>query len=275
LPAAIAPTFSEHFQKQPKAMSESPPPDSPRIDAIATRWSLVRHPGPGQTPESTAEARRLLVLRYAAAIRRYVGAIVKDDEQAAELSQDVVVRLMRGDFAGADPSKGRFRDLLKVAIRNMIRNHWEKSARDRRSEANLDLVVDSASAEQDREWTLAWQRSVLSHTWARIDEEDRKNAAGGASGAGKKVNSPMDALRLRIAHPDASSTELTELLRARWKTEVKPDNCRQLLSRARKRFAAVLVDEVRSGLDDESDERLQEELAALGLLEWIGELPEK
>jgi hypothetical protein len=204
------------------------------------------------------------VLRYAAAIRRYVGAMVRDDEQAAELSQDVVVRLMRGDFAGADPSKGRFRDLLKVAIRNMVRNHWEKSTRDRRSEANLDLVADDAAAEQDREFTAAWRRSVLNHTWSRIDEEDRKAGAG-------KSNNAMDVLRLRIDHPDASSVELTELLSARWKTEIKPDHCRQLLSRARKRFAAVLIDEIRSGLDDESDDRLQEELASLELLEWMGD----
>jgi RNA polymerase sigma factor (sigma-70 family) len=239
--------------------------DEPRIDAIATRWSLVRHPGPGHAPESTAEARKLLVLRYAAAIRRYVGAMVRDDEQAAELSQDVVVRLMRGDFAGADPEKGRFRDLLKVAIRNMVRNHWQRSARDRRHEANLELVTDDALEEQEREWTAAWQRSVIQHAWARIDEADRRPAAGG------KANSPMDVLKLRIEHPDASTAELANLLSARWKTEVKPDNCRQLLSRARKRFAAVLIDEVRSGLDDESDDRLQEELAALKLLEWIGD----
>ena len=238
--------------------------DQPRIDAIATRWSLIRRPGPDQSPESTAEARRLLVLRYAAAIRRYIGAIVKDDEQAAELSQDVVVRLMRGDFAGADPSKGRFRDLLKVAIRNMVRNHWQKESRDRRSEANLDLVADEAAEAQDHEWTLAWQRSVLQHAWARIEEEDRTTSAA-------KSNSAMDVLKLRIEHPDASTAELADLLRRRWKTEVKPDNCRQLLSRARKRFAAVLIDEVRSGLDDESDERLEEELAALQLLDWIGD----
>jgi len=140
-----------------------------------------------------------------------------------------------------------------------------KSARDKRSEANLDLVADDAAEEQDREWTFAWQRSVLNHTWARIDEDDRRTAAAG------KSNSAIDVLQLRIAHPDVSTAELTELLSKQWKTAVTPDNCRQLLSRTRKRFAAVLVDEVRAGLDDESDERLQEELAELKLLEWLGD----
>ncbi len=53
---------------------------------------------------------------------------------------------------------------------------------------------------------------------------------------------------------------------------LKADNCRQMLRRARLRFAEHLVDEVRSGLDDESDERLQEELSALNLLEWVRDL---
>ena len=55
--------------------------DQPRIDAIATRWSLIRRPEPGQNSESTTEARRLLVLRYAAAIRRYLD----DDDLRARL----------------------------------------------------------------------------------------------------------------------------------------------------------------------------------------------
>ncbi len=91
-----------------------------RIDAISTRWSLLRI-AHGTHPD-TSKARQMLVLRYASAVRKYVGAIVRKGEDADELAQDVVLRLMRGDFAGADPTKGRFRDFLKMAVRNMIHN---------------------------------------------------------------------------------------------------------------------------------------------------------
>ena len=66
------------------------------------------------------------MLRYSAAIRRYMRAILQDHARADELAQDAVVRLLSGDFAGADPNRGRFRDLLEVSVRNMARNHWEK-----------------------------------------------------------------------------------------------------------------------------------------------------
>ena len=74
-----------------------------RIEAIQTRWSLIRNAHLAGQPESASEARRLLVLRYAPAIRRYLGGIVRNDEDDDELSQDVMLRLMRGDFGGAGP----------------------------------------------------------------------------------------------------------------------------------------------------------------------------
>lgn len=43
-----------------------------------------------------------------------------DAANADELSRDVVMKLLRGGFAGADPGRGRFRDLPKVAVRNQV-----------------------------------------------------------------------------------------------------------------------------------------------------------
>ncbi len=85
------------------------------IDAIKTRWSLVRLAHLNGQAIDAGQARQRLVMRYAAAIRRYVGAIVRDQNHADEISQEVIVRLIRGDFSGADPQRGRFRDLLKTA----------------------------------------------------------------------------------------------------------------------------------------------------------------
>ncbi|MBL8892517.1 MAG: sigma-70 family RNA polymerase sigma factor [Planctomycetaceae bacterium] len=232
-----------------------------RIEAIQTRWSLVRSAHMEGRPESIADMRRMLVLRYAPAVKRYVGAIVRDNDDADELAQDVMLRLMRGDFAGADPSKGRFRDLLKTAIRNMIRNHWEKKNRRRTTDAGLDLVQDHSEQEQESDWTAAWQRSVLDHTWARMLAEE-----GGQPGPAYLV------LKLRTEFPEASSDELADRLSKQLRSEIRPDNCRQMLRRARAKFAKHLLDEVRAGLDDESDSRVQEELASLGLLPWVRDL---
>lgn len=235
-----------------------------RIEAIPTRWSLIRQAHEVGAGMNQAEARRLLVLRYSSAIRRYLGAMLRDDDRADELAQDMLMRLMRGDFAGADPTRGRFRDLLKTAIRNMARNNWEKEKRRKPTEAELDLYADKSFEAQDAEWTRAWQKTVLDHTWNRMQSQK-----------GNEPNPAYEVLRLRAAHPDASSEELAILLGKVLKKEVKPDSCRQILKRARRTFAEHLLDEIRAGLDDEAEDRLQDELASLGLLELVREyLPE-
>lgn len=229
-----------------------------RIEAIQTRWSLIRNAHLAGQPESASEARRLLVLRYAPAIRRYLGGIVRNDEDADELSQDVMLRLMRGDFAGADPTRGRFRDLLKTAIRNMVKSSWQKAGRRKTVDAELDLIGNEEDAARDAEWTQQWRKAVLDHTWNRLLAEE-----------GGKPGPAYHALKLKTEYPDASSEELAERMSKKTGTTVRADNCRQILKRARTRFAAHLLDEVRAGLDSESEERLQEELAALGLLELV------
>src|SRR6516225_9748112 len=90
-----------------------------RLDEIPTQWSLLRL-AQQNSFRVAGPARNTLALRYAGAIRSYVGAQVKDQQDADEVAQEVLVRIIRGDFAGADPQRGRFRDLLKVAVRNMV-----------------------------------------------------------------------------------------------------------------------------------------------------------
>ena len=138
-----------------------------RIEAIQTRWSLIRNAHLAGQPESASEARRLLVLRYAPAIRRYLGGIVRNDEDADELSQDVMLRLMRGDFAGADPTRGRFRDLLKTAIRNMVKSSWQKAGRRKTVDAELDLVKLVAAGVRkfdDGDWFIVTERDGVAPT---------------------------------------------------------------------------------------------------------------
>lgn len=223
-----------------------------RIDAISTRWSILRL-AHGTHPDTT-KARQMLVLRYSSAIRRYVGAIVRQGEDADELSQEVVLRLMRGDFAGADPTKGRFRDFLKMAVRNMIHNHWTKSAR-RLTEvlASDPLSFDN---EKDQAWLGVWQKSIIDHALESCKDDECRSGS-------------YTLLKLRMEFPDATSDELAEKLSARLNTIIKPDACRQMLRRARFKLAEALVEEIKNGLDDESPARVLDELAALGLYEHV------
>src|SRR5262249_23823131 len=92
-----------------------------RLDEIGTEWGLLQQAH--QAGEGAAAPRNALVIRYARAIRNYVGALVSEPQDADEVTQDLLVRLLRGRFAAASPERGRFRRMLAVAARNLVRNH--------------------------------------------------------------------------------------------------------------------------------------------------------
>ena len=241
----------------------TPPSDGSRLDAIPTLWSVVRGAHAAGAPASAVAARQALVLRYAKAIRRYVGGVVRCESDADELAQEVVVKLMTGDFGGADPDRGRFRDLLKAAVRNLTRNHWAKQTRRRGTDAAVGRLA--APDEAADAWDAEWRRTVLDHAWATLQSHERANP----------TPPTFTLLRLRADCPDATGDELAAALAAKTGRPVRADACRQLLRRARLRFADALVPELRAGLADQSPARVTEELAALGLLEYVKEmLPE-
>jgi RNA polymerase sigma factor (sigma-70 family) len=235
-----------------------------RLDAIATRWSLVVQAQPGGDTGNAVAARQALVLRYARSIRRYVGGLLKNAEDADELAQDVVVRLMRGDFAGADPNRGRFRDLLKTAVRNMVHNHWARTNRRKSAAVDLDAVAGAADM-QDGRWEAEWRQNVLEHAWAALARLEAQNPKGPAH----------TLLRLRTDFPDDTSEQLAAKLGEKTGVPIRADACRQMLRRARLQFAEVLVTEVGIGLADPTPARVAEELAAVGLWEHVKDfLPE-
>ncbi len=237
----------------------------PRIDQIETQWSMVRQAA--HSLASADDARRALVMRYASSIRAYVLAMTKSEQDADELSQDVIVRILNGDFGGADREKGRFRDFLKVAVRNMVRNHWAKS--NRRKTADLDLGEFDTPDENPEEvdpWISGWRNNLLELTWAALAKYEEDHAG----------RIPFTILKLRSEFPAASSTELAGKLSKRVGREFRADTTRQQLRRARLRFAEFLVEEIANGIEDPQPERIQEELICLELYEHIRDvLPEK
>jgi DNA-directed RNA polymerase specialized sigma24 family protein len=230
------------------------------LDEIPTQWSLLRLAH--QDATAAGPARQALLLRYNGAIRRYIGGMIRNPHDADEVAQDVVVRLMRGDFAGADSRRGRFRDLLGASVRNMVRNFWNKQ--NRRRGANLDLAyveggsVDPAAA-ADAGWLAHWQSSVLDLAWHALEESQRATPG----------NVFYTLLRLRAEHPDDDSSRLAELLTRATGKSFRADNVRQQLRRARLRFAELLLEEIARGLAEPTPENVQEELVALGLMDYV------
>jgi RNA polymerase sigma factor (sigma-70 family) len=234
---------------------------SQRLDSMTTRWSVVRQAHQASIV-SAGQARNELVLRYSKGIRAYVRAILSDDSRADEVAQDAIVRLLSGDFAGADPNRGRFRDLLKVSVRNMARNYREKENRRRGVALNVEEVAVGDGASEDPEWLASWRQNALDLTWSALENFERS----------QPDSSAVALLRLRAAFPDASSEELAERLSQKTKKSVTPEAVRQQLRRARVKFAELLIEEIADGLEDAGPEDVEEELASLGLMDYVRDL---
>ena len=246
-------------------MSEPEPnPESTplRIDALVTNWSLVRRAHDSQVT-SPAQARNELVLRYSEGIRRYVHAMMKGDSAADEVSQDVIVRMLKGDLGGADADRGRFRDFLKVVVRNMVRNHWAKQNR-RRPEHTEVQELSIAEDDDDSKFDDVWRNEILSITWQSLQEEEREKPSGLV----------FTILQLRAANPSDNSEQLAEKLGKKLGRSVRADALRQKLRRARIRFTELLLKEVANGLQTASADEVEAELMDLGLYERLrGLLP--
>jgi RNA polymerase sigma factor (sigma-70 family) len=248
-------------------MAEHPPDEEPtpgRLEDIATEWGLLWQAH--QAGEGAGAARNALVLRYAGAIRGYVGALVRDPQEADELTQELIVRLLRGAFAAASPERGRFRAMLAVAARNLARTHWQRKRRQASLELDAEALADENTPAPGEDEALAsWRRSILDMAWRGLEEFERAHPG----------NVAWTVLRLRAEHPDDDSAALAARLSEQTGRPFRAAAMRQQLRRARKRFAAVLLEEIARTLDDPTPQRVVEELATVGLMEYVQDfLPE-
>lgn len=246
----------------------NPPEElSLNLGNIKTQWSMVRraHQNDGSLTGSIdpGTARQQLVMRYASAIRKFVRVVVGDDNLADELSQDAIMRLLKGDFSGADPDRGRFRDLLKTAIRNMARNHWAKENIRTAVDLEPDLVgTDDDLEELDQQWIKQCRDAALEQAWDRLKQFEQATEG----------NLSFTVLNLRSRNPDADSKQLAELVAEQTGKPIRPDSVRQQIRRARLRFAEYLVEDISAGLADPSPDNIRDELIALGIYSSVKDL---
>jgi RNA polymerase sigma factor (sigma-70 family) len=236
-------------------------PKRERLEAISTRWTLLRQAHEASTV-TAAEARNALVLRYLSAVRRYLGAIVRNDQDADDLTQDVLTRLVSGDFSGADPARGRFRDFLKTVIGNTARNHWRRQRRRRSVDYDVAGLEGGDDPAEDAVWTVEWRTSVLDLVWKAMQQRERCEPGSDA----------CTVLRLRAEHPDETSEQLAQRFAEKTGTPIRADALRQKIRRARLQFADLLIAELAGAMNDPSPEKIEEDLVALGLMDLVRNL---
>lgn len=236
-------------------------PDA-KLNQIVTLWSVVRR-AHADEPEQARQARQRLLERYLGAIRRYLLGAVRDAEAADDLVQDFACRFLSGALAGADPTRGRFRDFVKGVLFHLVADHHKKKSRGHRQLADdaPEPGADcSLAAEREAAFARSWREETLARAWEalRLHEEAHSQPY-------------YTILRLRAQKPDLSSAQLAVELSAILGKDVTAAGVRKSLERARDLFADLLVEDIVQGLDGPSRERVEEELADLGLLEQCRE----
>ena len=230
-----------------------------RISRIETMWTLV-HDAHAQGEAQLAQAQEALLQRYTGAIYRYLVAVLRDPNAADEVFQEFAVKFLRGAFRNADPGRGRFRDLVKKSLWNLIHDHRNK---ERRAPAGIEaesLIAAPESdtpPESDREFTDRWRDEILERTWNALAEEEKN---------GKQPYHAV--LRFRAGNPELSSAQMAKALSQQLGKPMSDAAVRQVLHRAREKFADLLIAEVRRSLVCDDDEALHDELTELGLMSY-------
>src|SRR5688572_32449318 len=200
-----------------------------RLSGISTAWTvlLAAHAGPG---DAARAAQELLARRYGGAVYRYLLRALGDPAAAEDLAQEFALGLVRGDFRHADPQRGRFRNYVKTALFHLV-GKYRKGQRKLPQPVAADEVERLAPAAEagGAAFDDAWRDELLARTWDAL--ADARPAF-------------FAALRLLAEHPKMPSPELAAALGPKLGKPVTPEAARQLLHRARRLFADLLIAEV-------------------------------
>lgn len=220
----------------------------PGLDQISTRWAVLKDPVQ-------------FLLRYGPAIRKYLQALLKNPDDVDEIAQDILTKVVQNAFGKANPDNGRFRNYLKVAVRNAALMHLRRKKAVQPGDSVLLNVADplQTTLAADQEWLADWQRCIMNKAWRALDSHERRSSG----------NHCHTVLRLAVEHPDDDSTKLAERTSQKIGRALRADAYRKQLSRARRMFAEVLLEEVTNTLDQPTPERIEEELIEIGLMGYV------
>jgi RNA polymerase sigma-70 factor (ECF subfamily) len=235
--------------------------DDPRLhlSQMLTRWSAVfqAHQGPAAR---VSAARRELMERYGGAVLRYLRAITGDSEAAGELAQEFAVRFLRGDFKNAEPARGRFRDFIKQALRNLVIDHHRRRQSQRRREIEdhqEPAAPDPGLADFELQFLASWRDELMNRAWQRLAFHQAR------------TGQPYHTVLLyRSEHPELRSPQMAEQLSVRLGKPVSAVWVRQTLLHARAQYVDLLLDEVAASLGEPTRPDLEAELTDLGLHEY-------
>jgi hypothetical protein len=221
----------------------TPPCES--LAQISTHWPNITDP-------------MKFVLRYAPAIRGYLFVLLPQAADVDEAVQEILVGVLERGFTPDRIRRGRFRDYLIATIRysalRILRRKKAQQLSDKHAEGLEDVTLASPS---DGQWLADWRQCLLDWAWSALDRRQRHS----------RGNWHYTVLKLTTENPKATSIELAPRVPSR--PPMSPEAFRKQVSRARAAFAKALVDEVERTIERPTMDAILEELADVGLLEYV------
>jgi RNA polymerase sigma-70 factor (ECF subfamily) len=229
------------------------------LSHISTQWTMLYRAHKGAEDEAAA-ARQELMLRYCGAVYRYLLKAVRDSSVAEDLTQEFALRFIQGRFGQVDREQGRFRNYVKGALFRLVQDHYRavgKTPRPVSLEKEDGIAGPDEAAAAEAAFHDSWRQELLSRAWKALEQVQAQT--------GQPFH---DVLRCRVDRPELSSTQLAEQLSASQGKAYTAAGVRQLLHRARERFAELLLDDIRQSLEGAPQVQVEEELAELNLLKY-------
>ncbi len=247
------------------AMAEARFVPTARSRFATTRWSLVLRAG-GGNPEEVQAALEELCRDYWYPLYAYVRRKGHSPEDASDLTQAFVAKLLANEFArGLLPEGGRFRAYLLTALNRFLINEWEKGRRHKRGSGALiesleqriaecgesDYLGDMLHAESpERLFDRAWAATLMERVLERLEAECRQRAD----------------VRFGVLRPFlAVEEDPPSLAEAAARLGLSLPAFKSLLHRFRQRYRELLVEEVGQTVGEAGEvaEELRELLRSL------------
>lgn len=230
----------------PKDGTRSVPVD--HLTDLETSWTTIRTAhSPG--PEGQA-AMRVLISRYHDAVERYLRLKLRDQNLADEVFQEFWTKLLTHKLAGADDTKGRFRDYLRTVLHRLIIDHFRTRKLVALPPGDL---LDPAAPDDD--YDRVWREAVIKRVWSRLEHYE----------ATTPKNRYASVLHLRVGNPEASIEEIAQQLSEQTGSRISAEAFRKTLQRARGKFLELLVQELRETIHPATPEEIESEIFDLGL----------
>ena len=197
------------------------------------------------------------VTRYGDAIRAYLRALIPNSHDADEVEQDFLLRVVERGFPDGQGRRGPFRYYLMTSVRNAALAYFRKSQRRPMTVADLSAIPAGEIA--DREWNRKWRECVLKNAWLALRNHEQRTPG----------NLCHTVLRTSVRHPEEDSKMLAVRIYSITGQDLTPEAFRKQLSRARRRFGELIVQEVSRTLSSATPELVEEELQSLDLLKYV------